>query len=67
MTSTSRNFAAILLRLLVAVDFGGGSLSVTGVSMPLSTIEPIGRYRTPCGAFDAVTTSSLTRTSPGRA
>jgi hypothetical protein len=26
MTSTSRNFAAILLLLLVAVDFGGGSL-----------------------------------------
>ena len=26
MTSTSRNFAAILLLLLVAVEFGGGSL-----------------------------------------
>jgi hypothetical protein len=26
MTSTSRNFAAILLFLLVAVEFGGGSL-----------------------------------------
>ena len=26
MTSTSRDFAAILLLLLVAVDFGGGSL-----------------------------------------
>lgn len=26
MTSTSRNFAAILLLRLVAVEFGGGSL-----------------------------------------
>jgi hypothetical protein len=26
MSSTSRNFAAILLLLLVAVEFGGGSL-----------------------------------------
>jgi hypothetical protein len=47
MTSTSRNFAAILLLLLVAVEFGGGSLltmltrRIPGyLDNPLSVLSP---------------------------